>query len=187
MDAGEAANGGSGGFIVSHSGPIMGHPCQQNAAAAFFARSRPKHVPAAGSPVRQAQLTGTASNGARREGEEQEEGEEGAEEERIFDFSAILRKCPPPVPSFLLKAMDPAASDSSANASAVSNGFSSSLSYGPTHGKVRVILRVANSGIIDEKRGSFFKMDQKKRQGRQHPDERKKWICAEKISLPCEI
>ena len=30
--------------------------------------------------------------------------------------------------------------------------------------QVRVILRVANSGVIDEKKGSFFKMDQKKKQ-----------------------
>ena len=29
---------------------------------------------------------------------------------------------------------------------------------------MRVILRVANSGVIDEKKGSFFKMDQKKKQ-----------------------
>ena len=29
---------------------------------------------------------------------------------------------------------------------------------------MRVILRVANSGVIDERKGSFFKMDQKKKQ-----------------------
>lgn len=30
--------------------------------------------------------------------------------------------------------------------------------------QVRVILRVANSGVIDERKGGFFKMDQKKKQ-----------------------
>ena len=62
----------------------------------------------------------------------------------VSDFAAVLGKCPPPITPVLLKKLE---------AHEVMG-----------MGKVRVILRVANSGVIDEKKGSFFKMDKKKRQ-----------------------
>ena len=62
----------------------------------------------------------------------------------VSDFAAVLGKCPPPVSPLLLKKIE----------------ANEILGMG----KVRVILRVANSGVIDEKKASFFRMDKKKRQ-----------------------
>ena len=62
----------------------------------------------------------------------------------VSDYAAVLGKCPPPITPLLLKKLE---------ANEVMG-----------MGKVRVILRVANSGVIDEKKGSFFRMDKKKRQ-----------------------
>jgi kinesin family member 26 len=62
----------------------------------------------------------------------------------VSDFAAVLGKCPPPVSPLLLKKVE----------------ANEALGMG----KVRVILRVANSGVIDDKKSSFFKMDKKKRQ-----------------------
>ena len=139
--------------------PMMGSSVQQNTAAAFYARSRTKQIVSTSSPVRQAQLMQPrASNAAAAAGVipgQQFQDEDEVGNEAIFDFSEILRKCPPPVPSILLKRMEVTEN---------SNGALSSSSYGPTLGKVRVILRVANSGLIDDKKGSFFSMDKKKRQ-----------------------
>lgn len=79
---------------------------------------------------------------------------EDSEEEKVgrirqetnFNFSTILAKCPPPPPPALIKKISEA-KDSSSGV-----------------GKVKVILRVANSGVIDDKKSSFFKMDKKKKQ-----------------------
>ena len=65
----------------------------------------------------------------------------------MCNFSTILSKCPPPPPSSLLKRV-----------------HEGSGGAAPGVGKVKVILRVANSGVIDERKTSFFKMDKKKKQ-----------------------
>merc|ERR1719225_579622 len=65
--------------------------------------------------------------------------------ETVCNFSRILARCPPPPPASLIRRVG-----EPRDATGV--------------GKVRVILRVANSGVIDERKGSFFKMDQKKKQ-----------------------
>lgn len=63
----------------------------------------------------------------------------------VSNFAGILAKCPPPAPSTLLKKLqeDP---------------------VNTQHGKVRVILRVANSGVLDPDKPANFRIDQKKRQ-----------------------
>ena len=66
----------------------------------------------------------------------------------VSNFAAILGKCPPPAPSHLLKKLN----EESQNAT------------GTQHGKVRVILRVANSGVLDPEKPANFRLDQKKRQ-----------------------
>ena len=68
--------------------------------------------------------------------------------ETVCNFSTILSKCPPPPPSSLLKRVHEGGGGGAA----------------PGVGKVKVILRVANSGVIDERKTSFFKMDKKKKQ-----------------------
>ena len=70
----------------------------------------------------------------------------------VSNFAAILGKCPPPAPSHLLKKLSEETSQISQNAT------------GTQHGKVRVILRVANSGVLDPEKPSNFRLDQKKRQ-----------------------
>ena len=65
----------------------------------------------------------------------------------VSNFSGILGKCPPPAPSSLLKKLQEETSTLPAQ-----------------HGKVRVILRVANSGILDPEKPFNFRMDQKKKQ-----------------------
>ena len=69
----------------------------------------------------------------------------------VSNFAGILGKCPPPAPGGLLKKLQE-------EPSTITNGSQSQ------HGKVRVILRVANSGVLDPDRPSNFRMDQKKRQ-----------------------
>ncbi len=68
--------------------------------------------------------------------------------ERLFDFASVLGKCPPAAPSSLLRRMAEDDGEKSAQ------------------GKVRVVVRVANSGLIDEKKGASFKFDKKKKQVR---------------------
>ena len=53
----------------------------------------------------------------------------------VSNFAGILGKCPPPAPSSLLKKLQEETTASS--------------SVNPQHGKVRVVLRVANSGVLD--------------------------------------
>ena len=65
--------------------------------------------------------------------------------ETSFNFSTILARCPPPPPPALIRKL------------------SETKETGGV-GKVKVILRVANSGVIDEKKTAFFKMDKKKKQ-----------------------
>ena len=62
----------------------------------------------------------------------------------VSNFSGILGKCPPPAPSGFLKRLQ---EESPAQ-----------------HGKVRVILRVNNSGILDPEKPFNFRIDQKKKQ-----------------------
>ena len=78
---------------------------------------------------------------------EDSEEERGARArmETNFNFSTILAKCPPPPPPALIKKISEAKDSAGV-------------------GKVKVILRVANSGVIDDKKSSFFKMDKKKKQ-----------------------
>ena len=133
----------------------MGSSVQQNTAAAFYARSRTKQMVSTSSPVRQAQLMQPRAAVTSAISNAELEEDVPTDSEVIFDFSSILRRCPPPVPSSLLKRME---------ATENSNGALAASSFGPTLGKVRVILRVANSGLIDDKKGSFFNMDKKKRQ-----------------------
>lgn len=66
----------------------------------------------------------------------------------VSNFAGILGKCPPPAPSVLLKKLQ-------------ENEKGETVSQ---HGKVRVLLRVANSGVLDPDKPSNFRMDQKKRQ-----------------------
>ena len=62
----------------------------------------------------------------------------------VSNFSGILGKCPPPAPTSLLKRLQE--------------------ELPAQHGKVRVVLRVANSGILDPEKPFNFMMDQKKKQ-----------------------
>ena len=71
-------------------------------------------------------------------------------QETVCNFSTILAKCPPPPPPSLIKKINDSGRENTVSGSGV--------------GKVKVILRVANSGVIDEKKSSFFKMDKKKKQ-----------------------
>ena len=138
-------------FIISHSGP-MGTVGQQSTAAAFYAAKRSKSSKCESPAVMRKQQQ-----------QHQQPTAAGHEEsgKKLFDFAGILRKCPPPAPAFLLKKMD--SSSENSNNGHLPNGTSSSTSS--SMGKVKVILRVANSGLIDDtNKGSFFKMDQKKRQ-----------------------
>lgn len=128
----------------------MGTNAQQSSAAAFFARTH-KSSPIHSMPQAKSVDVNEKTNIS-----------------HISDFSAILSKCPPIIPPYLLKKIE----------------AKEPLGMG----KVRVVLRVANSGtfktpsfqfyqrtpdnvlfnvnlgVIDEKRGSFFKLDKKKRQ-----------------------
>jgi len=121
-------------FVITHSGRV-GSTIQQNAAAAFFAK---KH-----------QKCGAASSNSlalgRARQNDDNETEKVGKQETFCNFSTILAKCPPPPPPHLIKKIN-------------ENKDISGV------GKVRVILRVANSGVIDDKKGSFFKMDKKKKQ-----------------------
>ena len=76
---------------------------------------------------------------------EESEEERPGKMETSFNFSTILARCPPPPPPALIKKISETKDNSGV-------------------GKVKVILRVANSGVIDEKKTSFFKMDKKKKQ-----------------------
>ena len=68
----------------------------------------------------------------------------------VSNFSGILGKCPPPAPSGLLKRLQEEPQQP--------------VTQSAQHGKVRVVLRVANSGVLDPERPSNFRMDKKKRQ-----------------------
>ena len=76
---------------------------------------------------------------------EDSEDERPSRLETAFNFSTILARCPPPPPPALIKKISETKDNSGV-------------------GKVKVILRVANSGVIDDKKPSFFKMDKKKKQ-----------------------
>ena len=67
----------------------------------------------------------------------------------VSNFAGIMAKCPPPAPSQLLKKLN---EEQSGQQNATSSG------------KVRVILRVANSGVLDPEKPANFRLDQKKRQ-----------------------
>jgi hypothetical protein len=88
----------------------MGTNAQQNTAAAFFARSH-KSSPIHSLPQSKSQDVHEKTNIS-----------------HISDFSAILSKCPPIIPPYLLKKIE----------------AQETLGIG----KVRVVLRVANSGIF---------------------------------------
>lgn len=164
-------------YIISHSGP-MGTSSQQSTAAAFFARTRSKQH---GSPFKQLSLLQ----------QQQQQPVQPMDssstlpmekKKHLFDFTSILGKCPPPIPPSLLKRME-LQPDTGNNAK---NGTTSG-----SLGKVKVIVRVANSGLIDERKGSHFKLDKTKRQvtlfdptnvGRQgESDERKVNVSAPKM------
>jgi kinesin family protein 26 len=130
-------------FIISHSGP-MGSRSQHTTAAAFFARKNQSKP----SPVHNPKGMEAAT----------QQQPPTREVSHVSNFAGILSKCPPPAPSGLLKRIQ----EDSGNSD--TNGHTQQQ-----HGKVRVVLRVANSGVIDDKpnkvgSGSCFQMDQKKRQ-----------------------
>jgi len=96
-------------FIIHHNGPV-GTNEQQSSAAAFFARN---HKP---SPVHISRVQ-----------EKSSEDHEKTNPSHVSDFAAVLGRCPPPVPSALIKRIE----------------TKEALGIG----KVKVILRIANSGI----------------------------------------
>ncbi len=127
-------------YVITHNGP-MGSKSQQSSAAAFFARKNGGKPPQ--SPLHLVPTSEAATAVL-------------PEVNHVSNFSGLLGKCPPPAPSSLLKRL---AEDAGTNMAV----------KGPGHqpqGKVRVILRVAKSGVIDDKStsGHCFRMDQKKRQ-----------------------
>ena len=67
----------------------------------------------------------------------------------VSNFAGIMAKSLPPAPSQLLKKLN---EEQSGQQNATSSG------------KVRVILRVANSGVLDPEKPANFRLDQKKRQ-----------------------
>ena len=139
-------------FVISHSGRVGSSAHQSAAASAFFAKKHQQHHGNGGG-----QFAGNGGHpslplGRPRHNDDSEE-EKAGRQETVCNFSTILAKCPPPPPASLIKKINDSAKD---------NG--SSVGGGHGVGKVKVILRVANSGVIDEKKSSFFKMDKKKKQ-----------------------
>ena len=67
----------------------------------------------------------------------------------VSNFAGIMAKCPPPAPTQLLKKLTEEQANQQSSTSS---------------GKVRVILRVANSGVLDPDKPANFRLDQKKRQ-----------------------
>ena len=112
----------------------IGSKGQQHTAAAFFARK---------SAVNKGQNTATNATMT-----SMQQNNKPPEVNHVSNFAGILGKCPPPAPSGLLKKLN----------DEPSGGGTSQ------HGKVRVVLRVANSGVLDPERPANFRMDQKKRQ-----------------------
>ena len=135
-------------FVISHSGRVGSSAHQSAAASAFFAKKHQQQHLGNGHQF--------AGNGhplplGRPRHNDDREDEKAGRQETVCNFSTILAKCPPPPPASLIKKINDNAKD---------NGSS----VGHSVGKVKVILRVANSGVIDEKKSSFFKMDKKKKQ-----------------------
>ena len=134
-------------FVISHSGRVGSSAHQSAVASAFFAK---KHQQQLG-PGHQFAGNGHPLPLGRAHHNDDSEDEKAGRKETVCNFSTILAKCPPPPPASLIKKINDNARD---------NGSS----VGHSVGKVKVILRVANSGVIDEKKSSFFKMDKKKKQ-----------------------
>ena len=134
-------------YVIAHQGPI-GSTSQQHTAAAFFASKKAsssyaKHniIPSSSSPLHQ------ITNGNMSFQNNSKDTKTNNRHHRVCDYSTVLSKCPPPTPSSLLKKME--------------------VTEVSGLGKVRVVLRVANSGIIDDSKpgsSSFFQMDKKKKQ-----------------------
>ena len=136
-------------YIIAHSGPI-GSSSQQHTAAAFFASSRKashaKHnnILPSSSPMHQ---IANGNMSSKHNSKDTTTTNNHRRNHHVCDYSTVLNKCPPPIPSCLLKKME--------------------MTEVSGLGKVRVILRVANSGVIDDSKvgnSSFFQMDKKKRQ-----------------------
>ncbi|XP_059091556.1 uncharacterized protein LOC131887076 [Tigriopus californicus] len=165
-------------YIISHSGP-MGTSSQQSTAAAFFARTRSKQH---GSPFKQLNLLQQQQQQQQPEPMDSSSTLPMEKKKLLFDFTSILGKCPPPIPQSLLKRMELQPDSGGNPKNGTTNG---------SLGKVKVIMRVANSGLIDERKGSHFKLDKTKRQvtlfdptnvGRQgENDERKVNVSAPKM------
>ena len=129
-------------FVITHSGRV-GSSVQHSAAQAFFAKKNQKFgIGAGGGPA-----NGQVIVGRQRHNPDSEDEKQGGRQETVYNFSTILARCPPPPPASLIKKINETKDNSV-----------------PSIGKVKVILRVANSGVIDEKKSSFFKMDKKKKQ-----------------------
>ena len=122
-------------FVITHSGRV-GSTIQHSAAAAFFAKKQPSRGVSSDPRAGRARTL--------EDSEEERPGRPG-KVETSFNFSTILARCPPPPPPALIRKL------------------SETKETGGV-GKVKVILRVANSGVIDEKKTAFFKMDKKKKQ-----------------------
>ena len=129
-------------YIIAHSGPI-GSSSQQHTAAAFFASKKAStHHAKLASPMHQIANGNMSSNH-----NSKDDKNTNHQHHHVCDYSTVLNKCPPPTPSCLLKKME--------------------LTEVSGLGKVRVVLRVADSGVIDDGRigsNSYFQMDKKKRQ-----------------------
>ena len=124
-----------GQYLIPHPGHGLGASQQQQSAAqAFFAK---KH---------HQQHQPRSSVRARTTDDSDDERQRL---ETLTNYSTILAKCPPPPPATLIKKISETR-DTTGQVSGV--------------GKVKVILRVAHSGVMDEKKSSFFKMDKKKKQ-----------------------
>ena len=133
-------------FVITHSGRV-GSSGQQSAAMAFFAKKHQKFTGGGGTGGG-GSLPATPSRHGGRSQDDSEEERMSGRQETVCNFSTILAKCPPPPPPSLIKKINDSGNPVS----------------GSGVGKVKVILRVANSGVIDEKKSSFFKMDKKKKQ-----------------------
>ena len=134
-------------FVITHSGRV-GSTIQQNAAAAFFAKKHQK----CGAGNASISSSNPLALGRYRQSDDSETPgkKQGKPETTFSNFSTVLAKCPPPPPAHLIKKINESRDVSSSGSSV---------------GKVRVILRVANSRMIEqEKKCAFFKMDKKKKQ-----------------------